>query len=397
MKNIDVDKLLQDIFNDDVSFDLKSRFDEKIEEYGITKTKALKLLSIDKDVFEDIINGTAKQPNLIHVVKIAEFLEVNVDDFIQMVLKNQNTENITSIDRARKVRFLMKNFDVKALTKEGFFENVDDVDLLVERVLHYFGYDSIRSFEDELVTPLYSRTKRKFSDKMKDFWVRSAYQTFKLINNPNEYDRERLKDVVVNMKPYSQDVKNGLYTVCRALYNIGVTVIFQNYLTTTHVRGATFIINNKPCIVLTDNQKKYPTIWFTLLHELHHVLFDYDAINTNSYHLSDDEDLFLIEEKANAFARDYFLPKADFDYIKTYIKNAYVVERFAKDKEIHPSLVYSFYIWYQKELYDKNYHAAFKEFYPDYKVAVSRLNPIAWNEESVRVVSEKIKAVFEIN
>lgn len=397
MKNIDVDKLLQDIFNDDVSFDLKARFDEKIEEYGITKTKALKLLSIDKDVFEDIISGTAKQPNLIHVVKIAEFLEVNVDDFIQMVLKNQNVENITSIDRARKVKFLMKNFDVKALTKEGFFENIDDVDLLVERVLNYFDYDSIRAFEDELVTPLYSRTKRKFSDKMKDFWVRSAYQTFKLINNPNEYDRERLKDVVVNMKPYSQDVKNGLYTVCRALYNIGVTVIFQNYLTTTHVRGATFIINNKPCIVLTDNQKKYPTIWFTLLHELHHVLFDYDAINTNSYHLSDDEDLFLIEEKANAFARDYFLPKADFDYIKTYIKNAYVVERFAKDKEIHPSLVYSFYIWYQNELYDKNYHAVFKEFYPDYKVAVSRLNPIAWNEESVRVVSEKIKAVFEIN
>lgn len=397
MKNIDVDKLLQDIFNDEVSFDLKARFDEKIEEYGITKTKALKLLSIDKDVFEDIINGTAKQPNLIHVVKIAEFLDVDVDDFIQMVLRNQNVENIASIDRARKVKFLMKNFDVKALTKERFFESVDDVDLLVERVLHYFGYDSIRAFEDDLVTPLYSRIKRKFSDKMKDFWVRSAYQTFKLIDNPNEYDRERLKDVIVNMKPYSQDVKNGLYTVCRALYNIGVTVIFQEYLTTTQVKGATFIINGKPCIVLTDNPRKYPTIWFTLLHELHHVLFDYDAISTNRYHLSDEEDLFLIEEKANTFAREYFMPKADFDYIKAYIKNAYVVERFAKEKEIHPSLVYSFYAWYQKDLYGKNYYGAFKEFYPDYKIAVARLNPIAWNEDSVRVASKKIKAVFEIN
>lgn len=397
MKNIDIDKLLEDIFNDDVSLDLKARFEEKIAEYGVTKTKALKLLNVDKDVFEDIINGTAKQPNLIHVVKIAEFLEINVDDFIQMVLKNQNAENISSIDRARKVRFLMKNFDVKALTKLGFFDNTDDIDELVERVLHYFGYDSIRRFEEELVTPLYSRTKRKFSDKMKDFWVRSAYQTFRLIDNTNEYDRERLKDVIVNMKPYSQDVKNGLYTVCRALYNVGVTVIFQNYLTTTHVRGATFIINNKPCIVLTDNQKKYPTVWFTLLHELHHVLFDYDAIRTNSYHLSDDEDLFLIEEKANSFARDYFMPRANFDYIKTYIKNDYMVERFAKENEIHKSLVYSFYTWYQQELYNKNYHAAFKEHYPDYKPAISKLNPITWDEDTVREASEKIKAVFEIN
>lgn len=396
MKNIDVDKLLQDIFNDDVSLDIKERFEEKIEEYGVTKTKALKLLAIDKDVFEDIVNGTAKQPNLIHVVKIAEFLEVNVDEFIQVVLKNQNAENIATIDRARKVKFLMKNFDIKALTKEKFFDNVDDIDLLVERVLHYFGYDSIREFEEELVAPLYSRTKRKFSDKMKDFWVRSAYQTFKKIDNPNEYNRERLKDVIVNMKPYSQDVKNGLYTVCRALYNIGVTVIFQDYLTTTHVKGATFIVHDKPCIVLTDNQKKYPTIWFTLLHELHHVLFDYDAITTNKYHLSDDEDLFLIEEKANNFARNYFLTKTDFDYINIYIKNPYMVEQFAKDKEIHPSLIYSFYTWYQKELYGKNYYGAFKEFYPDYKVSVDRLNPIAWNADSVKDISGKIKAVFEI-
>lgn len=396
MKNIDVDKLLQDIFDDKPSLDLRALFEEKIEEYGVTKTKALKLLNIDKDVFDDIINGTAKQPNLIHIVKIAEFLEINVDDFIHLVLKNQNTENIASIDRARKVRFLMKNFDVKALTKMGFFEHTDDIDALVDRVLHYFGYDSIRQFEEELVTPLYSKTQRQFSDKMKDFWVRSAYQTFLLINNPHDYDRGRLKDVIVNMKPYSQDVNNGLYTVCRALYNIGVTVIFQNYLPTTHVRGATFIINDKPCIVLTDYLKSYPTIWFTLLHELHHVLFDYDAIKTNRYHLSDDEDLFLIEEKANGFARDYFMPKTNFDYIKTYIKNEYVVERFAKENEIHLSLVYSFYAWYQYELYNKNFHGFAKKFYPDYKGAVRKLNPITWDEENVREASEKIKAVFEI-
>ncbi|MFD2969326.1 ImmA/IrrE family metallo-endopeptidase [Sphingobacterium bambusae] len=397
MKNIDVDKLLHDIFADQVSLDLKSRFEEKIEEYGVTKTKALKLLNVDKDVFEDIISGTAKQPNLIHIVKIAEFLEINVDDFIQLVLKNQNAENIASIDRAQKVRFLMKNFDVKALTKLGFFINSDDIDELVNRVLHYFGYDSIRQFEVELVTPLYSKSKRQFSDKMKDFWVKSAYQTFRKVSNPNDYDRERLKDVLVKIKPYSQDEKNGLYTVCRALYNVGVTVIFQNYLPTTHVRGATFIVNDKPCIVLTDYLKRYPTVWFTLLHELHHVLFDFDAIKTNQYHLSDDQDLFLIEEKANTFAREYFMPRSHFEYIKSYIKNDYMVERFAKENEVHKSIVYSFYTWYQKELYDKSFHAAFNKYYPSCKVAVSKLNPITWDEASVHETSEKIKAVFEIN
>ncbi|WP_277680210.1 ImmA/IrrE family metallo-endopeptidase [Gracilibacillus dipsosauri] len=396
MKNADVDKLLKEIFRDDVSLDVRRLFEEKIAEYGITKTKTLKLLNIDKDVFEDILNGTAKQPNLIHVVKVAEFLDVDVDEFIKVVLKNQNSENIASIDRARKLKFLMKNFDVKALTKLGFFDRDHDIERLVHKALSYFGYESIQEFEDQLVEPLYSRSKRQFSDKMKDFWVRSAYQTFKLIDNPNAYDRERLKDTIVNMKPYSQDVNSGLYAVCKALYNIGVTVIFQNYLSTTHVRGATFIVNDKPCIVITDYQKRYPTLWFTLLHELHHVLFDYDTVKSNTYHLSDNEDLFLIEEKADSFARDYFMQVESFHYIKNYINNSYVVERFARENEIHPSLIYSFYTWYQNNLYGKNFYAAFKEFYPDCKAAVSKLNPVSWNEENIKVLSDKIKTVFEI-
>ncbi|WP_192348831.1 ImmA/IrrE family metallo-endopeptidase [Algoriphagus sp. Y33] len=397
MKNIDVDKLLQEIFNDGDEFDVKERFEEKLGEYGVSKTKALKLLNIDKDVFDEILEGTAKQPNLIHVVKVAEFLDIDVHEFVKMILKNQNPENIASIDRARKLKFLMKNFDVKALTKRGFFDGDDDIDEMVVKALTYFGYNSIKEFENQLVEPLYSRSVRQFSDKMKDFWVRSAYQTFKLINNPNPYDRERLKDTIVNMKPYSQDVTNGLHTVCKALYNIGVTVIFQDYLETTHVRGATFIINNKPCIVITDYLKKYPTLWFTLMHELHHVLFDYDTVASNRYHLSDDEDLFLIEEKANGFARDFFMPIESFQYIKSFINSPYVVDRFAKENEIHPSLVYSFFTWYQKELYGKNFYAAFKEFYPNCKTAVSKLNPVSWNENNIKEVSEKIKAVFEIN
>ena len=231
---------------------------------------------------------------------------------------------------------------------------------------------------------------------MKDFWIKSAYQTFRVINNPNEYNRERLKELIVKIKPYSQDVRDGLFTVCKALYNIGVTVIFQNYLSTTQIRGATFVINNKPCVVITDFNKKYPTLWFTLLHELHHVLFDYDLIETNSFHLTGDNDLFLIEEKADSFAREFFFSEDKFHFIRRYVNNPYMVSKFAKENEIHESIVYSFFAWYQDKLYGKNYHAAYKEFYPDYSHAIKKLNPITWDNESIAVASEKIKSVLEI-
>lgn len=393
---MNIESLLNSIFSD-TNYNIKDVFEQKLSEYNLSKTKALKLLNIDKDVFDEILNGTAKQPNLIHIVKIAEFLGFEVNSFISIVLKNQSSENISAIDSARKATFIVKNFDVKALTKLGFFDSNYTTEELVNKVLNYFGYSTINDFEEQLDEPLYSRVKKNHSDKMKDFWIKSAYQTFKIINNPNEYNRERLKDLIVKIKPYSQDVGNGLLTVCRALYNIGVTVIFQNYLTTTQVRGATFIIDDKPCIVITDFNKNYPTLWFTLLHELNHVLFDYDTIEKSSYHLSDDNDLFLIEDQANAFARNFFLSEEKFQYIKKYINNPYLVSKFANEIEVHPSIVYTFFTWYQKELYGKNYHAAFKQFYPDYSNAIAKLNPITWNELSIKEASEKIKSVLELN
>jgi Zn-dependent peptidase ImmA (M78 family) len=398
MNESSLDNLLKSIFSegDEFEFDVRQEFDKKLDEYDISKTKALKLLKIDKDVFEQIISGTAKQPNLIHVIKLAEFLEIEMEKLLKVVLKNQSEENISSIDNARKATFLLKNFDIKTLTKLGFFETDFETEELINKVLAFFGYDSIHEYERELEEPLYSRTKRNFSDKMKDFWIKSAYQTFKVIHNPNEYDRDKLKDLIVKLKPYSQDIENGLFTVCKALYNTGVTVIFQDYLSTTQVRGGTFIIDGKPCVVITDFNKKYSTIWFTLMHELHHVLFDFDLIEKNSFHLTGDDDLFLIEEKADSFARDYFLSIDKFKYIKKYINNPFLVSKFAKENEIHVSLVYTFYTWYMKKLYDKNYHPAFKEFYPNYREAILKLNPISWNEDSIKVASERIRNILEI-
>jgi hypothetical protein len=73
-----------------------------------------------------------------------------------------------------------------------------------------------------------------------------------------------------------------------------------------------------------------------------------------------------------------------------------MVRKFAKENEIHPSIIYSFFTWYQKKLYGKNYHAAFKEFYPDYNEAIKGLNPVVWNETSIIEASQKIKLIFEI-
>jgi HTH-type transcriptional regulator / antitoxin HigA len=398
LDNFEIDNLLNSAFEDN-HIDLRQLFTQKLDDYDITKSRALTLLGIDKDVFEDIISGSAKQPNLVHVIKISEFLGISLQQAIAAIIKEQSPETIASLEKSRNAVFLLKHFDLKKLTNLGFIDKNADVNDITNRLLKFFGYKSISDFELSQEAPLYSRTKAVFTDKMMKFWVDSAYCVFKDIANQYDYNREDLKDIIVKAKPYSQDVSNGLLTVCKALYHCGVTVIAQELLPTTQVRGGTFVINNKPCIVLTDYRKSYPTVWTTLMHELHHVLYDLEVIEKTKFHLTDEgkPDLFLIEDKASEFAMNYFCDIDKYNFIKHHIHNKYQVDRFSKQQQVHPSMIYNAYQFYQHKLHGKNYWAAFKEEIPKSTPALEKLNPVNWKEESIKQIAEKLKTVFEIN
>jgi Zn-dependent peptidase ImmA (M78 family) len=229
---------------------------------------------------------------------------------------------------------------------------------------------------------------------MKDFWIKSSYKYFELIDNPNEYSRDELLDLFPKIKPYTQNVKDGLLIVFRALYNIGVTVVFQPLLPKTQIRGATFIVNGKPCIVVTDFNKNYATIWFALIHELHHVLFDLDLIEKVRYHLTGEPDLFLIQEdKANQFASDYLISEEKMRYIEPMIHNELLVSKFAKECQIHPSIIYAQYQFRKSET-GQHYWAAFKEYFPKIDDAKKKLNMSNWDIDSLEIAANRIKEVL---
>ncbi|WP_315824026.1 hypothetical protein [Paraflavitalea speifideaquila] len=335
------------------------------------------MLGIDKDVFEDIITGTARQPNLVHVLKLAEFLGIGIEDMVKAVMKDQSGETVASLERSRKATFLFRHFDLKKLATAGFLEKNIEPAEAVDRLLQFFGYDSVTAFEEQLEAPLFSRTKRLFSDKMMKFWIDSAYRMFQQVANPNPFNRDAVKEVIANAKPYCQDVGEGLYKVCRALYAHGVTVIVQDLLAGTQVRGGTFIVNDKPCVVLTDYRKTYPTIWTTLMHELHHVLFDLEVIRDWKFHLTGDDqsDLLLIEDKANGFAMDYFCSREEYEYIKRHIHSTFHVDRFAQQRNVHSAMIYNAYQFYEQQNSGRNFWGAFKSEIPKSDMALKNFNP----------------------
>jgi len=274
---------------------LEDLFKEKLEQSGLTKTQFERLSGIERRSLDAILDKTSKQTDIIKLLKLGEFLDIDFNNLLIIHFNDRPVEEIKELESSMDITFINKFFDLKTLISLGYIKKNDSLEDLKERICNFFDIDSIYEYDRELNEALYSRTKKSFSDKMKDFWIKSSYKYFELIDNPNEYKRQNLIDLIPKIKPYTENVETGLLTVFQALFNIGVTVIFQPSLPKTQIRGATFLINNKPCIVITDWNKNYATIWFALIHELHHVLFDLETIEKTNYHLSGEPDLFLIQ------------------------------------------------------------------------------------------------------
>lgn len=386
----------------EIEFSLRELYEEKLSQLGLSEHQAQKLLDIDKNSLNPLLDGTVKQPNMLTVVKVAGFLELDIDDVLASMIKNLPVESIKKLDKVNKLSFITKNFDIERLYKVGFLENKTDTNYINEKILNFFGFNSIQEYEEydsDLNAVVFSRTKRKFSDRIRNFAVKSAYRLFELIDNPNDYNREELKEVIPKIKPYCQDVDNGLYIVCRTLFNYGVTVVFQEHLTNSQYRGATFNCNDKPCIVLTDLNKMYPTIWFALLHELYHVLFDFDEISKVGFHLTNEPEIqFVNENDANEFAQDFFFDATQYNFIKPHIHDEFLVKIQAKKWQIHPSFVFRGFQFYNSELEGGNYWGAFQKHFPPIKNAVSKLKPVTWKEnKTIPEIANTLKDIFDIN
>jgi HTH-type transcriptional regulator / antitoxin HigA len=396
-----IDTLLRKSFEYNGS-SIEDLLTEKLEKSGLTKTQFEKLSGMERRSLDAILGKDSnlgknyRYTDIIKLLKLAEFLEIDLNELLIIYFNNRPINEIKELQSSMDITFINKYFDLKTLAGLGFIQKNDPLETLKERICNYFGLESIYDYDRELSEVLYSRTKKSFNNKMKDFWIKSSYKYFDLIDNPNAYNREELVELIPKIKPYTQNVENGLLTVFQALYNIGVTVVFQPLLPKTQVRGGTFLIKNKPCIAITDFNKNYATIWFTLIHELHHVLFDLDTLQKTSYHLSGEPDLFLIQEdKANEFASEYLLSSEKMRYIEKFIHSEFMVEKFAKEWQIHPCIIYSQFQWKQSKL-GNDYWAAFKNAFPNINNLIKKLNVANWDIESIKEASLKIRELLTV-
>ena len=115
----------------------------------------------------------------------------------------------------------------------------------------------------------------------------------------------------------------------------GVAIVFLPHIKGTFLHGATFFDGpNKIVMGLTVRGKDADKFWFSLFHEIYHILDRHiDGINEK---LTADEK----DRRADLYARNTLVPQEEYDkFIDEYSLNEATIRMFSERIGVHPGIV----------------------------------------------------------
>lgn len=122
----------------------------------------------------------------------------------------------------------------------------------------------------------------------------------------------------------------------------GIILVAEPHISGMKVDGAAFLVDGVPVIGLTLLRDTIDNFWFTLLHEVGHVILHYRTGLASGFF--DDVELRSVDEfetEANSFASNLLIPDEVWNRSPARIaKTAEPIERFSKQLEIAPAIAF---------------------------------------------------------
>lgn len=140
--------------------DLEKLLKDKLKSTGLSKTNFERLSGIQRKSLDRILKKSSKQTDILNLLKLGEFLELNLEDLFILHFNNRPIEEIKDLQNSMDITYINKNFDLKTFASLGFININDNVEKLSERICEFFELDSIYDYEKDLNDALYSRTKK---------------------------------------------------------------------------------------------------------------------------------------------------------------------------------------------------------------------------------------------
>lgn len=377
---------------------------ERMENNGITEKALSDALGIDRRSLNRFLTENADL-KFSQAVSLMYFLGMDGDAFVGAFEREMDDKNSEAIRRAKAIAFILDRFEVQTLKKIGVLKKRSTLDTYEEQLNYFWGFKgSIFEYDTCIRHPsLFSKSRLPIEERkarrMLDFWLKCAILSFERINNPYEYDRDTLIEFLKHIHEYTEDVRFGYERVVMVLYRLGVTVLTQPYIEKTGAFGVTMVLDGKPCIVITDLKKNYHKLWLSLIHELYHVINDFDLLSSTTIHVTSEAepDLLYNERKADEFALHVLIPQDIVQKLGPIVCFESKMKTLSNQLQVDMSILYGVYL----ESLPKEKQVDGYRFYSSYLRKTTEVsqdiffNPVEKGslEAAIREIKDKLSSI----
>lgn len=306
--------MIKTVIHSDLPIPPGEYLEEVIEELGITKDELAQRMNRPASKLSPIFKGkkaitpdTALQ--LEKVIGVPAHIWTGLEAEYRLTLARQQAEKEQSC--LKEETSLLKLFPYSALATiraiPKFTKSTDKV-LALQKFFGVTSLCNVRTVRLYEVAFRCGYTKKERSPEAVAAWLRLGELIAQRIDC-EPFDRSRLKAVLTEIGSMTtKPPKEFRPRLTNLLADAGVALVICPHLPRTYAHGATFPLNReKTVLMLTIRGKWADVFWFSLFHELGHILLH----NRHSVFVEYDNGDSLMndqEMEANTFAADTLIP-----------------------------------------------------------------------------------------
>ncbi|OJV93449.1 MAG: addiction module antidote protein, HigA family [Microbacterium sp. 67-17] len=206
-------------------------------------------------------------------------------------------------------------FPRQILIERGVIAKTDSGAELAGKLLDFFGVVSPKAFEKTWLEPQasYKRSQLYAIDaNLTALWLRlSERHAADRIDKAPPFDIEKVR-LAAQAIPYLtvKPIEEAFRDAQELLLDAGVVLVFVPEVQSTRISGVSRWINGTPLIAVTSRYNSLDGLWFTILHEIAHVLLHPKRSTFVDDGLKADDNADSQEVAANDFAAVHLIPPA---------------------------------------------------------------------------------------
>lgn len=308
---------------------------EQLEDRGMSQKEFASRMGMSEKHISHLINGNVQLTHEVaYRLEMVLGLPANFWNNLEAIYREKITkaeaENALDADEE-----LAKKLPYREMVKNGWIPETRNISERVIYLRKYFEVADLGKLSNEKLIPNIACRRQSVTEKAEFALIawaqRAKLEARNITTSP--IDLKSLTTAIPTIRRMtSMDPKKFCPQLVELMANCGIALVFLPHIGGSFLHGATFYDTNKIVIGLTIRGKDADKFWFSLFHEIGHILLGH----LNLEYGTSEED----ESAANEFAKNTLIPLDAFtNFIKMQMFSKNDILTFARSVEIDPGIV----------------------------------------------------------